>query len=306
MRVLQRAPLTPRIAARALALRPALVAAAATSSPAPKHLSIMRSHSSTPSSIKGGGAADADLLGKTNKADQLDRKGEWRRLKRSAWRRRLLGYKTDLPRQPVPTLRETVAKLVHFAKPVQSPAAFKETLRLALEFEHDDKAQKLQQLLEERAKKLPNWVCLRSRSFYARRLCFQLTPWWLNVAYLEARTPLPIVTSPGITLEHFPFRGEAQQLEYAAKVIYITLHFHSLVQRFCVHVIRLRNQSVLFSKSLKQDGTAKTPFDMSQYENLIGTTRLPRRQRDELVYGHQRSGKHIFVTRAGHVSKSNA
>lgn len=44
---------------------------------------------------------------------------------------------------------------------------------------------------------------------------------------------------------------------------------------------------------------------MSQYDNLMGTTRLPRRQRDELVYGHQRNGRHIFVTRNGHVSDNS-
>ena len=42
---------------------------------------------------------------------------------------------------------------------------------------------------------------------------------------------------------------------------------------------------------------------MSQYENLIGTTRIPRRERDELVYGHQRKSRHIFLTRNGHVSR---
>ncbi|KAI6206214.1 hypothetical protein M3Y94_00882100 [Aphelenchoides besseyi] len=177
-------------------------------------------------------------------------------------------YQTNLPRLPVPKLHDTIAKLVHFAKPVQTTAQFKETLRLAAEFEREGKGEKLQQLLEERAQKLTNW----------------LTPWWLNVAYLEARTPLPIVTSPGITLETFSFKGEDGQLEYAAKVIYTVLQYYHLIQ----------------SKTLKQDGTAKTPFDMSQYENLFGTTRIPRHAKDELVYGHQRRSKHIFVTRNGH------
>ncbi|KAI6241907.1 Carnitine O-acetyltransferase [Aphelenchoides fujianensis] len=178
------------------------------------------------------------------------------------------GYQTNLPRLPVPKLHETVAKLVHFAKPIQTPAQFKETLRLAAEFERDAKAQKLQELLEARAKSLQNW----------------LTPWWLNVAYLEGRTPLPIVTSPGIALETFPFEGEEGQLEYAAKIIHTVLQYYQAIQ----------------SKSLKQDGSAKAPFDMSQYENLIGTTRIPRHAKDELIYGHQRKSRHIFVTRNGH------
>lgn len=69
--------------------------------------------------------------------------------------------------------------------------------------------------------------CLTS----ALSIHFQLTPWWLNIAYLEARTPLPIVTSPGITLESFPIKGESGQLEYAAKVIHVALRFYAQVKR---------------------------------------------------------------------------
>jgi hypothetical protein len=63
-----------------------------------------------------------------------------------------------LPKFGVPPLEQTIAKLVHFAKPVQSPENYKETLRQAQEFLRNEKALKLQELLEERAKKLPNWV----------------------------------------------------------------------------------------------------------------------------------------------------
>lgn len=41
---------------------------------------------------------------------------------------------------------------------------------------------------------------------------------------------------------------------------------------------------------------------MNQYENLIGTTRIPRHGQDQLIYGHQRQRRrHIFLTRNGHV-----
>jgi hypothetical protein len=48
---------------------------------------------------------------------------------------------------------------------------------------------------------------------------------------LEARTPLPIVTSPGIALEKFPFYGEDGQLEYAAKVISAVLQYHAEIEK---------------------------------------------------------------------------
>lgn len=34
----------------------------------------------------------------------------------------------------------------------------------------------------------------------------QLTPWWLNVAYLESRDPLPVVTSPGVNFPKFEYQ----------------------------------------------------------------------------------------------------
>jgi hypothetical protein len=63
-----------------------------------------------------------------------------------------------LPKLSVPPLEDTIAKLVHFAKPIQSPSDFTKTLHAAQEFLRNDKARKLHELLEERAKHLPNWV----------------------------------------------------------------------------------------------------------------------------------------------------
>jgi len=53
----------------------------------------------------------------------------------------------------------------------------------------------------------------------------KLTPWWLDIAYLSARTPLPVVTSPGIT---FPYSvsGRDEVIDLAAKIIQSALLFH--------------------------------------------------------------------------------
>lgn len=62
---------------------------------------------------------------------------------------------------------------------------------------------------------------------------FQLTPWWLHEAYLSARTPLPVVTSPGITFPHFPTDGSVDaQLECAAKIIQAALKYHHIILRW--------------------------------------------------------------------------
>ncbi|ETN68346.1 Choline/Carnitine O-acyltransferase [Necator americanus] len=129
----------------------------------------------------------------------------------------------------------------------------------------------LQKLLEQRATKLNNW----------------LTPWWLDVAYLQARTPLPVVTSPGLAFPQFPCSGKDSQIEHAAKITQAAIDFYLKVMR----------------DQLPQDMAGKTPFDMSQYKFMFGTTRIPRKGCDEIRYGYtnENQPRHIVVIHNGHV-----
>lgn len=54
----------------------------------------------------------------------------------------------------------------------------------------------------------------------------------MNIAYLEARTPLPIVTSPGMTFPKLNFSGVKGQVEYATKIITAALNYHHKIIRF--------------------------------------------------------------------------
>ncbi|CAD5235377.1 unnamed protein product [Bursaphelenchus xylophilus] len=201
---------------------------------------------------------DNTMLGQNDKAKNI----------RMA-QKRSYGYQTNLPKLPVPGLEETVQKLVDFAKVIQSPEDFKVTQKEAADFLKDENARKLQDLLQQRAMRLDNW----------------LTPWWLDAAYLAGRDPLPIVTSPGMTMAFGDFEGEEGQLEYAAKLIQAALDFKKMVDE----------------KSLTQDG-GNTPFDMSQFDNIFGTTRIPRPGKDILRYGRDSPNRvnHILLTRNGH------
>lgn len=178
----------------------------------------------------------------------------------------------SLPPLPVPPLGQTVEKFLNFVKPIQTTAEYEQTFQLANKFLEE--AGPLQRLLEQRAHKLPNW----------------LTPWWLSAAYLSGRTPLPVITSPGVTFPPFNYTGIDQQINYAAKIVQAALKFHHLV---------LRNE-------LTGDrGSHGIPFDMSQYKFLFGTVRIPRRNQDEIRYGKDQPqwAQHILVTRNGHTFK---
>ncbi|PIO55691.1 hypothetical protein TELCIR_22921, partial [Teladorsagia circumcincta] len=51
-----------------------------------------------------------------------------------------------------------------------------------------------------------------------------------------------------------------------------------------------------------QDMAGKTPFDMSQYKFMYGTTRIPRKGCDEIRYGcaNENQSKHIIAIHNGH------
>ncbi|VDL77513.1 unnamed protein product, partial [Nippostrongylus brasiliensis] len=184
-----------------------------------------------------------------------------------------------LPKLPVPDPKSTLQHFLHFAEPLQTRSEFEHTKSVVNEFAEKE-LPTLQKLLEKRAEKLNNW----------------LTPWWLNVAYLESRSPLPIVTSPGLMFPMFPATdGKDVQIENASKMAQAATEFYLKVMR----------------NELPQDMVGKTPFDMSQYKFMFGTTRIPKKGCDEHVtekyfqlrygYTNENQPRHIIVIHNGHL-----
>ncbi|KJH49406.1 Choline/Carnitine O-acyltransferase, partial [Dictyocaulus viviparus] len=177
---------------------------------------------------------------------------------------------TTLPKLPVPDPKKTLSHFLNFAEPLQTRHEFERTQLIVNEFAEKE-LPTLQKLLEQRAAKLNNW----------------LTPWWLNVAYLQSRTPLPVVTSPGLVLPRFSWSDKECQTDIAAKVTQAATKFHLKVLK----------------GELPQDMFGKTPFDMSQYSLIFGTTRIPKNGCDEIRYGcsNENQQRHIIVLHNGHV-----
>ncbi|VDO65766.1 unnamed protein product [Heligmosomoides polygyrus] len=166
-----------------------------------------------------------------------------------------------MPKMPVPDPKTTLQHFLEFAEPLQTKKEFEHTKQAVNNFAQKE-LPALQKLLEQRASKLNNW----------------LTPWWLNVAYLASRSPLPIITSPG----NFLLKSECE-----SRMIYSS--------RF--------SSKTSFRNELPQDMAGKTPFDMSQYKFMFGTTRIPKKGCDELRYGYtnENQPKHIIVMHNGHL-----
>ncbi len=114
---------------------------------------------------------------------------------------------------------------------------------------------------------------------------FQLADWWLDRAYLTYRDSVMINSSPGIAFPRQNFRGEHDHLDYAARLVAGFVDAKQVLEAQCYPVETL----------------GKAPMDMEQFYSLLGTTRIPGRNRDSLSMNP--NSKHIVVMHQNNVGK---
>ena len=85
-------------------------------------------------------------------------------------------YDQQLPSLPVPSVKQSVLKLLDTIKPITADdeQAYREVERKALALVEDPNVAEIQELLKKRASEHKNW----------------LEQWWLEFAYLRSRKPL--------------------------------------------------------------------------------------------------------------------
>ncbi|CAG0917506.1 unnamed protein product [Notodromas monacha] len=177
----------------------------------------------------------------------------------------------DLPRQPVPELRDTLQKYLRTVKPHVTDEEFSVTEKAVKDFAAPGGlGEKLQKLLKARAASTDSW----------------LAEWWLNLAYLQYRLPLPVWSSPGILLPQQEVSTLDGQLKLAARVIAGILDYKSIIDK----------------RAVPQEWSGKNPMDMSQYYSIFYTCRIPGRTVDKLVhYGDVHPlPTHLVVLRNNH------
>ncbi|XP_058445312.1 carnitine O-acetyltransferase [Malaya genurostris] len=168
----------------------------------------------------------------------------------------------SLPAYPLPKLEDTMNKLATTIEPHVNEDGYKQTKLAIAEFTAPGGVgTKLQKLLEDRAAVKKNW----------------LSDWWLQSAYLEYRDPVIIYSSPGLVFPKLNYVSVDDQLRYAAKIVFGALLYKRMIDR---------NQ-------IKLESMGKVPLDMSQYNKIFGTCRVPGKPSDSLLY-HPES-THIVV-----------
>ncbi|PNF29520.1 Carnitine O-acetyltransferase [Cryptotermes secundus] len=176
---------------------------------------------------------------------------------------RSMSAEHNFPRHPVPPLTQTLAKFVRSVQPLLSPSELSTTKSLVKDFEEGD-GQKLQQILENRARNMESW----------------LADWWLNAAYLAYRLPVVVHSNPALVFPHQHFKTEEEFLKYAADLTFAALNYKSDIDNDKVPIDRM----------------GKEPLDMTQYKRIYGTCRIPAPECDKIHFSDlSRPVKHIVV-----------
>lgn len=167
-----------------------------------------------------------------------------------------------LPALPLPKLADTMNKLLMTIEPHVTKDGYQRSKSAIEKFlAPGGDGAKLQTLLEERASGKKNW----------------LSDWWLHSAYLQYRDPVIIYSSPGLVFPKLQYAKVDDQLKYAAKITFGALLYKRMIDR----------------GQIPAEKMGKAPLDMSQYNKIFGTCRVPGMPEDAVQYNPDST--HIVV-----------
>eukprot|EP00800_Vazella_pourtalesii_P020958 TRINITY_DN7604_c1_g1_i1.p1 TRINITY_DN7604_c1_g1~~TRINITY_DN7604_c1_g1_i1.p1 ORF type:complete len:672 (+),score=176.90 TRINITY_DN7604_c1_g1_i1:153-2168(+) len=177
---------------------------------------------------------------------------------------------SGIPRLPVPPLDQTLDKYLQVVRPLVSPDQFSQTQK-AVEAFRAGAGPDLQRALQERAATHDSW----------------LHQWWLECAYLGFRLPVVVHSSPGMSTLKQEFSSPNQLISFCSKVVRSAIEFH---------------QDVLEGR-LPPDLMGSVTLDMSQYRNILSSTRVPNKDTDTQRRPNREVSRHIVVLHQGRFFK---
>lgn len=174
----------------------------------------------------------------------------------------------NLPHLPLPKLEDTMRKYLKSVEPLLPPEKFQKTVSLVDDFQRGIGAQ-LHDLLQYKAERSENW----------------LSDWWLTNAYLAYRSPVVIHSNPGLYLPTRFFENDFQWCRFTSRCIWSTLRYKQMID----------------NNEIAPEKAGKYSLDMSQYNKIFGTCRIPAPGVDRIEYHPQ--SRHIVVMYKNGVSK---
>ncbi|KAF6077167.1 carnitine palmitoyltransferase 1C [Phyllostomus discolor] len=176
----------------------------------------------------------------------------------------LFSYQRSLPRQPVPSVQDTVRKYLESVRPVLSDEDFDWTAGLAQEF------LRLQASLLQ-------WY-LRLKSWWASNY---VSDWWEEFVYLRSRNSL-MVNSNYYMMDFLYVTPTPVQAARAGNAVHALLLYRH----------RLNRQEILPTLLM-----GMRPLCSAQYERIFNTTRIPGVQKDHIR--HLQDSRHVAVFHRG-------
>ncbi|TNY21438.1 Choline/Carnitine o-acyltransferase-domain-containing protein [Rhodotorula diobovata] len=148
-----------------------------------------------------------------------------------------------LPKLPVPPLEDTLERYLKALEALQTPAEHERTKKVVKDFQKHE-GPELHQRLKD----------------YAAGRASYIEEWWTE-SYLSHSESVVLSLNPFFILEDDPTPARGNQLMRATSLILASLSF--------IHDLR--------TGQLEPDQFRGTPLDMSQYQKLFGTARIPTR-----------------------------
>ncbi len=179
----------------------------------------------------------------------------------------------SLPILPIPELSKTCNEFIEWVQPLLSKEEFNRTKNIVEKFKcKDGDGEKLQRELIKWSERneLTNWTA----------------PLWEDI-YLKSRRPLIIEGNVFYLMKNKLKSLDLDQAEIATILILSILKFKRLID----------------IEGLEVDLQSGNPLCMEQYKNLFSTSRIPKKNKDEIQ--KKTNQKHIIVLYKGHIFSLN-
>ncbi|KAL7750926.1 hypothetical protein RI367_003505 [Sorochytrium milnesiophthora] len=204
----------------------------------------------------------------------------------SAAKPKTFSFQSQLPRLPIPPLKDTLVKYRQTLVPVLDPEHLARVDAIIQRFgAPGGQGEELQRRLQEHDR-----AHLQSAGSW-------LEPWWMTKAYHEWREPLLINSNWWMSFryDHVDYMREAAQRGELERRGYGEFSQVQL-RRAAGLVSNLLNfKELLESESIAPERTRAGPLCMNQFRHMFGVTRIPDMPADRIVTSFPCTARHITV-----------
>ncbi|XP_043485133.1 carnitine O-palmitoyltransferase 2, mitochondrial-like isoform X2 [Leptopilina heterotoma] len=209
---------------------------------------------------------------------------------------RTMHFQASLPRLPIPKLEDTCRRYLNAQKPLLSEEEFTKTKSFVNQF------------LENEGLIFQNELIKKDKK---NRHTSYISEYWFDM-YLRDRRPLPINYNPIIIYTQESDERYNDQLVKATNFIVSSARFMKslragILEPEVFHLNPKKSNTELFRTIISMLPSwiscygayafKAFPLDMSQYENLFNSTRIPEFGKDRIFL--EKSARHILVMRGG-------